>query len=438
MDVPAAGRRTLTAMSVPLAALRCLCALVAVVVLAAPVPAHAATPEVTDEIAASWRTDPVYLYDGLRATFPRSELDRIRAAGRTLAVPVYVALLPDSPYTRENRLDLPTLLQARIGGEGLFMVWVVDDDYWRGTSELISNARPDDGLVRVQLDDKQDNQLRTDLPAPRIVRTIQQAATAIDGRPLPDVPTADVDQGTSSPDELSTTEKKNLAAYIGMGIGGLAGVALVLASWIRNRSARVRRLGGPQHDREPQSTESVRWQAHTAVEVAERALRKLERRISSIRPGHSELAGLLDRRSEASRRLEAAQALLTGAAHRAEDGLTAVAGAFVLGRQAQQAAAGSPVAPPCFFNPLHNAGSTRLHWSGIDVPACRACVRDVRRDDRPDSFLVWQGDGLLGAGRGAVEYWHLDPQDDPLAAIGFGALDEDLPERIRKQFGGRR
>lgn len=435
----------------PPSPLRRLGALFAVVAFLSATPltqAHAAGPDVSDQIAAGWRTDRIYLYEGLRPTFPKAELDRIRAATRTLKVPVYIALLPDSTYTHTTRLDLPTLLQARIGGDGLFLVWIVDDDYWRGTAELIGAVQGQDGgLSRVQVDDKLDNDLRTDLPAPRIVRTIQQAGTAIDGRPLPEIPAADLEERrTRSSDERSTTDKKDLSAYIGMGIGGLAGFVLVIVLWLRNRSGsdsavrRSTRRGAPAagRNRAPMSVHSVREQAQSKVEGAQRTLQKLESRIASAPADRAGLSRLLDQRDDAARRLEAARLLLAGAGQGTEDGLTAAAGAFVLGRQAQQAAAGSTVDPPCFFNPLHSAGSTQVHWADTEVPACRACVRVLDRDGSPDTFLVWQKSGLFGGERAAVDYWHLDPADDPLAAAGFGALGDDLPERIGKQYGGSR
>lgn len=438
---------------------RCLFALLVFLAFlspALPAAAHTAAPDVTDEIAAGWRSDPIYLYEGLRPVFPKAELDRIRVATRTLKVPVYVALLPDSSYTNANRVDLPTLLQARIGGDGLFLVWVVTDDYWRGTAELVGSVRGRGGLSQVRVDDKRANDLRTDLPAPRIVRTIQQAATALDGRALPEIPATDLEeQDARSPDELSTSDKKDLAAYIGMGLGGLAGLALVIALWSRSRSRSGRqsparkpfgratprstgrsRAVPPAPDRAPMSVYSVRERAEALVEQAQRTLQKLEARISSAPADRPGLSRLLDQRDDAGRRLEAARLLLAGPV--TEDGLTAAAGAFVLGRQAQEVAAGGAVTPPCFFNPLHNAGSTQVEWADTEVPACRACVRVLRRDGRPDTFLVWQQSGLFGADRRAVDYWHLDPEDDPLAAAGFGALGDDVPERIVARYGGTR
>jgi hypothetical protein len=43
---------------------------------------------------------------------------------------------------------------------------------------------------------------------------------------------------------------------------------------------------------------------------------------------------------------------------------------------------------------------------------------------------VWSRSGLLGHDRKKVPYWTLDPEDNPMVATGFGALSDDLPERI--------
>jgi hypothetical protein len=46
---------------------------------------------------------------------------------------------------------------------------------------------------------------------------------------------------------------------------------------------------------------------------------------------------------------------------------------------------------------------------------------------------VWTKSGLLGHDRKQVPYWTLDPEHNPMVATGFGALSDDLPERIAAQ-----
>src|SRR5690349_7674212 len=104
---------------------RVLAALLAVLAILPAVPAHAAPPDLSDQIATAWRTDRIFIDPGLRPAFPKSELDRIRAASAAAGIPVYVALLPRTPSVRKVYLDMPTLLQARVGQPGLYMVWTV-------------------------------------------------------------------------------------------------------------------------------------------------------------------------------------------------------------------------------------------------------------------------------------------------------------------------
>lgn len=104
-----------------------LAALLAVLAFLPILPARAATPELPDRIAAAWRTDKIYVDERLR---PIPELDRIRAEARSVDFPVYVALVPQTPYTREMLSDLTTLVQARVGQPGLYVVAIVSDGYW--------------------------------------------------------------------------------------------------------------------------------------------------------------------------------------------------------------------------------------------------------------------------------------------------------------------
>ncbi|TDU90149.1 hypothetical protein EV138_3733 [Kribbella voronezhensis] len=409
-----------------------------------PVPAAAAPPELPDQIAAAWRTDHLYLYPAMRPSFPQAELDRIRAATRTVNFPVYVALLPRTPLTRSGDLDLPTLLQARVGQPGLYLVWTVTGDYWSGEETLIRpGGLKGRSLTRVQLDDKWDHKLVTTRPAPGIVRTIQQAATAYDGRPLPDVPAGDLEPADEDDSGPSTTDKEDLSVFIGMGAGGLAGFLLVIGLTLRHQRRR------PSTKRRPRSTQaktssskagtparitSVQLQADRWIAKADRAVRSLEARITASDRARAKvkLPELLDQRDDAAERLAAARALRSAA----PEDLAATAGALVLARQAQQAAGGKEVQPPCFFDPTHQPGSVQAAWTeDTEVPTCPACARILARGETPRGFRLWKKSGLLGLDRKAVPYWTLDPKQEPLLATGFGALEDDLADRVERVYG---
>lgn len=397
--------------------LRLLTALLATLAFLPALPARAETPELPDRIAAAWRTDHLSV-DG-RLAIPATELDRIRAAMRTAGIPVYVALVPRTPYLAKNRMDLPTLLHARIGTPGLYLVATVSDTYWSTTAELYrQGGLKGRDLTSVRSEDKRRLDIVSDRPAPQVVRTIQQASTAYDGRALPAVPATDLEP--ERPDRgLSVTDKSDRAAYVGLGIGGLIGLVLTLVIALRHRSGQ-KRSGTKQTKPSAAQPRDMQLRADGKIKQAERALGRLERR-------RKKTTQQLDQRDDAYRRLDAARTL------RADqpDDVLASAGALVLARQAERIASGAAVEPPCFFNPVHGPGTTKVDWSDeVEVPACHQCASVVRRGDTPRGLMVPGKSGLLGHDRTPVPYWTLDPEDSPMVATGFGALSDDLADLV--------
>lgn len=421
------------------ARLRVLAALLAVLAFLPATTAHAAPPELSDQIASAWRTDRIFVDPALRPGFPKTELDRIRAASAAAGIPVYVALLPRTPAVRKIYFDLPTLLQARVGQPGLYVVWTVTDTYWNGSEELFRPAGlKGRDLTSVQYDDKQDNDLVNDRPAPKIVRTIQQAATAYDGRALPEIPQSDLEEPYVPRTGLSTTDKEDRSVFVGMGIGGLIGflLVLILVARSRGKAARSTSKAKPKPGRSSArqslpaaeiTLRSVRTQANRWISKADRTLKNLDKRREPTRLQ-------LDQRDDAQLRLDAARTL-----RKAEpDDLLATAGALVLARQAHQVAGGNDLLRPCFFDPTHPSGTSTASWSDdTDVPACRTCAQTVSRGETPHGFRVTPKPGLLSGARAAEPYWTLDPEN-PMVATGFGALSDDLADRVERVYGGVR
>ena len=410
VNVFSPGRRTLSAMPV-----RFLTALLAALAFLPALPAAAETPEPPDRIAAAWRTDRLAVDERLRAAIPATELDRIRATMRTAGVPVYVAIVPRTPSLQKIRYDLPTLLHARVGAPGLYVVAVVDGNYWSTNAELYRQAglRGRD-LTSVRGDDKRRLDIVSDRPAPQIVRTIQQASTAFDGRALPAVPAGDLEPERPHRG-LSVTDKSDRAVYVGLGVGGLLGLVLTLVIGLRRRGG-----SKPARTARPVDAREVELRADGKITQAERALARLDRR-------RNKTTQQLDRRDDAYRRLDAARALRADET----DGLLSAAGALVLARQAERIASGAALEPPCFFDPTHAPGTAKVDWSDeVEVPACQPCASAVRRGKTPRGLQVPARSGLLGHDRKQVPYWTLDPEDSPMVATGFGALSDDLAERI--------
>ncbi|GAA3081827.1 hypothetical protein JOF29_004665 [Kribbella aluminosa] len=398
---------------------RFVTALVAALVFLPALPARADTPELQDRIAAAWRTDHLSVDPRLAGGVPATELTRIRAAMRTAGMPVYVAIVPWTPPLKAAGYNMPTLLHARIGTPGLYLLAVVNDTYWSITAEMYrQGGLRGRELVSVQNDDKQRLDVVTDRPAPSIVRTIQEASTALDGRALPTVPVGDRQPPNQYSDHgLSTTDKADRSAYIGMGIGGFLGFALTLRLGLRRRRKTAKRSEPPAKDDPPTEAWDVQLKADDKIRTAERALARLDKR-------RNRTTEQLDQRDDAYRRLDAARTL------RADhpDDLLASAGALVLARQAERVASGAALQPPCFFDPTHNPGTATVDWSDdVEVPACQPCASVVRRGKTPRGLRVWSKAGLH---RKQVPYWTLDPDDNPMVASGFGALSDDLPERV--------
>jgi hypothetical protein len=408
--------------------LRFLTALLAALAFLPALPARADTPELPDRIAAAWRTD--HLSVDPRLAIPATELNRIRAAMRTAGIPVYVAIVPRTPYLKKNSYNMPTLLHARIGEQGLYVLAVASDNYWSANGELYRQGglRGRD-LASVRGDDKQRLDIVTDRPAPTIVRTIQQASTAFDGRALPPVPAGDLEPPDKPRDHgLSVTDKKDRSAYIGMGVGGILGLVLTLLIALRHRRRGPKRTKRPAKDEPPIDTWDVQLKADAKIKAAERAVARLDKR-------HNRTTEQLDQRDDAYRRLDAARTLR---ADQPED-LLASAGALVLARQAERVASGAALQPPCFFDPTHGPGTATVDWADeVEVPACQQCATVVRRGKTPRGLQVASRSGVLGHDRKQVPYWTLDPEDNPMVATGFGALSDDLPERIANRKDGVR
>jgi hypothetical protein len=337
---------------------------------------------------------------------------------------VYVALVPQSPYTREKWADLTTLLQARVGEPGLYLVAVVADNHWSETADLFRPAGlKGRDLYSVRRDDEQYYDIVDDQPVPQLVRVIQQAATAYDGRPLPAIPAGDLEpqRNRSGP---SVTDLEDRSVFIGLGIGGFAGFGLTLWLVLRRRNQPKKKevpAGGP-----PIGLADMQGRADDWINRAQQALDRLDER-----PGKP--VKVLDQRDDAYRRLDAARKLRDS---QPEDFL-AVTGAFVLAWQAQRGASGEKVSPPCFFDPTHRSGTNPISWSDdIEVPACRTCARTLAKGVTPYGLQVWKRSGLIG--REHVAYWTLDPDDSPMVATGFGALSDDLPERVSRLQDGVR
>lgn len=124
-----------------------------------------------------------------------------------------------------------------------------------------------------------------------------------------------------------------------------------------------------------------------------------------------------------------------------DQGLADLAGALVLvdsGHDAVVAARAStlgygvtPPAPVCFFNPLHGKSSIPVRWrrlgsrTSITAPACFRCAGAIRQRQEPD-VLLDDSDGT------PKPYFEVDPSRSVWSTTGYGALRQDLVDRIMR------
>ncbi|MCD4525893.1 hypothetical protein [Nocardioides sp. cx-173] len=111
-----------------------------------------------------------------------------------------------------------------------------------------------------------------------------------------------------------------------------------------------------------------------------------------------------------------------------------VVGALVLAERGDEALsaalAGRPFTPttPCFLDPLHGAATTagaiELVGDRVEVPLCKACREDLRKNRRPD---------ILDVVRGGKPVHYFETDDEPWASTGYGALAPDLVERLHRR-----
>ncbi|MFC9938616.1 hypothetical protein [Nocardiopsis alba] len=244
----------------------------------------------------------------------------------------------------------------------------------------------------------------------------QEAASPLE--PSPPEPPAPVDDTSTMP----------RGPWIGVG-AGVVGASL-LAGGLLYRSRRRTLV--------PPSRASFDNAAHTRHEVlaerAERELVEVGERITRVRARGEVGLTFLERALE---RRGAARTILEGVG--TEPAIEDLVGVLVLLDMAEDALARARgVRPPdalaprhCYADPLHGTDTVETDWRGLGgnetlrVPLCPSCVESVRERRRPDSLHV-EHEG------GRVPYHEVPAERSLWSATGYGALADDLVERIRR------
>ncbi len=294
----------------------------------------------------------MYVDERLRPAMPEVEADPDPRRGEGGRVPGvrragagYTATLSDGLY------DLPTLLQARIGQPGLYVVEVVTESgYWCGAEELYRpGGLKGRSLTSVQGDDKQRHDLDTDRPAPDVIRTIQQAQTAYDGRPLPPVAAEDL--------EPRRTQKSSVDRP-----GGSGHVH-------RDRDRRTARLRADAPARvPPQAAPSAGDPAgRKAIERLHRgdpAAGRLDDQAGrSGRPTPREQAAADAGAARPARRRRSSSRCRTQTSRgRCRTTCSPWPVRWCWPGRPSGERPGRPVQPPCFFDPTHKSGTQQVGW----------------------------------------------------------------------------
>jgi hypothetical protein len=331
-------------------------------------PAARAADERPAIIARALARSPVYVSDSLERVAKPAEVRALRSAVRRLPFRAYVVIVP--VFRGETGLasgdDLLAVLHDLLGRDGIYLVSDESGIFQTAASYGAAVRYPADRVTLAALED-----------VPRREGPVARARYALEL----------MRTGRRTPDEQGGIPNGLLTA-----LAGLAVFTPLTARWWRRRPRPAPRL------RASEAPADVERQARDALAA-------LAGRLESAHSAPDAAFRLYDAASKA-----------VGEARHPVDWV----GALVLAREGAMAVEGRLSPPPCFFNPLHGDGDDRTRWSlggrTAEIPACRSCARSVRRGIAPAS--------LLDRGR---PYWE---RDTLWARTGFGALDEDLTDRV--------
>jgi hypothetical protein len=375
-----------------------------------------------EQLAESLADSPVYVDSAYDAAFPAEERERIEQALADGPVDLYVMVVPLIEGDDWNG-DAETLMSAvndRMGaGERHFLAYeqglsggLTGKDFTSGTMDPVDRAAFYGALAS-------DYEFRGRDGATIAERLEEAIEVAFSAHPEAGYDQAVSDYEERRPDDLP-------AGGGGLGAPWAAGLAAAAAAVLAAGAVLLyRRRGRPvravaQH---AAFDNADRARLESLVERCERDLIELGERLSAA-TGVSQrnLARALDARDAAARVHD--QMLAAGPT------LPDAAGVLVLLDQAEDALAGrSTPRRPCYANPLHGTHTRAVDWREfggtrtIRVPLCRDCARAVRGRVRP-TVLAVEHEGR------SMPYYEVPAEASVWAATGFGALGDDVVQRI--------
>ena len=357
-----------------------------VAALAAPSAAIASAPSRGDErvgyIARQLERSPLYVSDTLARVVPAADVRRLWARLRAVPSPTYLAIVPSNDPFRDPvaNNELAGLLRSRIRRPGIYMT--IDENGYAGSIVTFGGVTTllEPGQIELAL---LEDVPRRAGPAARAQYALELLRT---GRRSAE---GEGDDGRLRLDGL-----------------GILVVTLLVFCGLTVPWARARRRSRPPVARRRRTPPAP---AAVAPPTGQRqqAMAALGALSSAIESADDPPPAALDAYAAASKLLEQE--------HRAIDDV----GAFALAAGGLAALQGHD-RRPCFFNPLHTGRRRMTRWRLRDedaaIPACTRCARALKRGRQPQSLAD-----------GDEPYWR---RDTIWARTGFGAIDDELAERV--------
>jgi hypothetical protein len=345
--------------------------------------------------------------------------------------PIYVALVNTPPGLREDQPEeeLASLLHARIGDDGLYVVAADPDSGWVSWESYGADVPQKYDLYGVNPAPNNGEDAPDQSAGGRAAEVV---ATALnDGRPLPqdqldEYRTGDLwVQAASGEAALVEPPSDGTYAVVTTSVALAVGLAAFV---VLRTAARWRELApeAPRERRRPPSGAARTTTSPPPATVRADAERELDQLVRALARAHRREAPPLEVQQLVDGSRATAEALLSDLPEAPSPGSDAwldAVGALVLVRIARRAidAPGEPAYRPCFFNPTHGRGKHELATtagdSEVTVPVCRPCQRDAERGEPVDSLLA---DRRWGAPEPYFE------GDSVWARTGYGALADDL------------
>ncbi|WP_017572601.1 hypothetical protein [Nocardiopsis halotolerans] len=403
----------------------------------------------TQEIADALMESRVHVDPAYESAFPTADQERLDGAIEASGPDLYVVAVPLTGGDAWNgeASTLATLLHDRMGGgEGHYLVYDGSTgfhgaDFGPGAREaapahygaLTASYRTEfDGSILQQAEVAVEVALSDDPQGAydAALRDYEEANPDLAAPGEGTTTTQDTDAGTA------TDSGPGPLLAVGTVVAVL--LALVLALLVRNRlTARRGRRKASSITQHAAFDNADRAQLDSLMEQAERDLIEVGERLSRLDTGadlgpkaRQSLREALDARAAAASvhdRMVAEGATLPDAVgvlvllDMAEDAMENVSG-------------GSRTAVRrlhCYANPLHGTETRDTPWREfggtrtIHVPLCAECARAVRGRVRP----VVLPDEYRGR---TVPYYEVPPEDSVWAATGYGALTDDLVQRVQR------